>query len=94
MTSNGQWNSGPVNKTETKTYTKNFGGTNWAVASGNGPLFITSSTVNIAPAAYQIDVAISAWSNDTARDCFWRADYYSNGWKRTNEYATMDHHSC
>lgn len=93
MTSNGQWNSGPVDKTETKTYTKNFGGTNWAVASGNGHLFITSSTVNIAPAAYQIDVAISAWSNDTARDCFWRADYYSNGWKRTNEYATMDNHN-
>ena len=84
MTANGMWNSGPVDRTATNSYTKNFGGTNWAVASGNGRITQYTGQINISPAAYRVDVSVSASSNDSTGDCFWIVEYYSNGWKGGN----------
>lgn len=92
MTDNGRWSTGPIDKTETQNYSMNCGGTNWAEANGTGHKYTDSSTVNINPAAQQVDITVSSDSNDFNRDCFWRLDYYSDGvWKSTEEFASMDY---
>lgn len=93
MTSNGRWNSGPVITTEHKDYTKTYGGTNWASASGNGPIYTNTSAIYISPAAYRVDVSISATSNDRTGDCLWYVDCVKNGVWEDGSYVYSGWHA-